>query len=123
MDKDIESIIPIIQKWASTVPYNIKVYLYGSRITGNPKQADRDLDIAIEFKDQLDAKSWLELEVTFSKYWAKQLTINFALPYKPHIETKNPSEFYTGHEICEFLTTNGYCLVFDSCDSLFEKAK
>ncbi len=51
MTKNVESYAPDVIKWASTVPFRIRIYLFGSRINGFP-QEDSDLDIALEFLAQ-----------------------------------------------------------------------
>jgi predicted nucleotidyltransferase len=115
MTDDIKQLIPIIQGWAATVPYPIKIYLYGSRINGTPSP-DSDLDMALEFLDHEDIENRMLLWFRHHDYWTKQLSR--ILPYPPQLC------LYDGNAHSEpqnFLTTREHCLIFDSGNGLSEK--
>lgn len=80
MDENIALYAPAVIKWASSIPYSVRIYLFGSRIFGTPR-ADSDLDIAIEFMDTdaEDDEVWLDCH----KYWARQLSQ--LIPCAPHL--------------------------------------
>ena len=82
MTKNVESYAPDVIKWASTVPFRIRIYLFGSRINGFP-QEDSDLDIALEFLAQEEIENRITLWFKFHDYWEKQLCR--LLSCKPHL--------------------------------------
>jgi len=53
---DIEKIKEIVTSWASKIPFQVNVYLFGSYLKGTSKP-DSDIDIAIEFLYEPEA--WL----------------------------------------------------------------
>lgn len=73
MNEAAAALIPAIQQWAATIPYRIRVIVFGSRVNGLPRD-DSDFDIAIEFTDGLDqsdiAADWDSLHVV----WQNELT-------------------------------------------------
>lgn len=111
--------ISVVQ-WASTVPYNIRVYLFGSHINGAPRPGS-DLDIALEFKDEEDIKDRIHLWFKFHSYWEKQLIR--LLPCKVHLCLYDGKQYYIELKKDDFLTTKESRLIFDSENVLSEKAE
>ena len=74
----IESIIT----WAERIPEIKAVYLYGSRVTGSPRD-DSDLDIAVVMADGDEGQRLADLFCE-AKVWRKQL--QKLIPVKVHLE-------------------------------------
>lgn len=110
-----------VVQWASTVPFNIKVYLFGSYINGVPT-SESDLDIALEFKDKEQIEDREHLWFKFHSYWEKQL-IKLLPNIKIHLCLYDGAEYYKKRKKTDFLTTKESRLIFDSANVLFGKAK
>jgi predicted nucleotidyltransferase len=118
MNSPVPQYAESVVNWASGVPYSIKVYLFGSRINGTPRD-DSDLDIALEFKDEEEIKDRVHLWFKFHSYWEKQLTR--LLPCKVHLCLYDGEQYYKKQKKTDFLTTEEYHLIFDSANVLSEK--
>ena len=115
MTEDIEQLVQIIQNWATTIPCNIKVYLFGSRINGTPR-IDSDLDIGMELIDINNPEERMRIWFRLHDYWHKQLIR--ILPYAPHLCLyEKPNTI----EDADFLTTKKYYLIFDNGKNLIEQ--
>lgn len=109
-----------VAQWASTIPFNIKIYLFGSYINGAPR-SDSDLDIALEFKDNEEIENRVRLWFQFHGYWENQLVM--LLPHvKIHLCLYDGTPYYKKEKMADFLTTKEHRLIFDSENALFEKA-
>ena len=80
---DLNEVKKIVREWACNKPEVIKLYLYGSRITGGFKDIS-DLDIAVAIT--LDEGSECEFAVWLGEKdtWKKELEAK--LPYRVHLE-------------------------------------
>lgn len=69
----------IIIDWASKLPYEVNVFLFGSRLKGTAKQ-DYDLDIAIEFLEQEEAlQLWGEVHEKWQNYLSREIGLKVHL--------------------------------------------
>jgi predicted nucleotidyltransferase len=84
--EELEHLQDIVRKWASTVPYRIKVYAFGSRVKGTARP-DSDLDLALEVLDNQDA--WL-LWFGVHENWQRNLSKITGL--KVHLELYEEDE-------------------------------
>lgn len=60
----------IIDDWASNLEYRVRVYLFGSRLTGASREGS-DLDLAIEFLEPMDSDPlaiWKEVDEKWQDY-------------------------------------------------------
>ena len=77
--KDIE---PILRKWAKSSNFVIRLWIYGSRITGNASE-DSDIDIAIEVLSLRGSEDAYTRFFFDHKKWAANL--QKYLPWKVHL--------------------------------------
>lgn len=76
---NIDKLKKIIVNWASKLPYRVNIYLFGSWVKGTVKN-DSDLDIAIEFIDQMSNLDRDFLWFDFHDKWQNYLTKEIGLP-------------------------------------------
>ncbi len=78
---DIEKLKQFISPWASSLHFRIRIYFYGSRLTGN-NSLESDYDLAIEFLDP-----WVDTGLTWFDYHEQwQANLSKITKSKIHLE-------------------------------------
>ena len=107
MIEEILISIPIIQKWAATVPQRVRIYLHGSRISGTHRP-DSDLDVGIEFIAITDWHEMFQFTVKNKDVWELKLRETIPLIHVEFYRRYDPNE-------SEVFPTNAACyLIYDS---------
>ncbi|MEK6563590.1 MAG: hypothetical protein AABZ65_00990 [Candidatus Omnitrophota bacterium] len=115
----------IIIKWAQTKPFITKVYLFGSRITGNSKKTgmlvrpDSDLDVALEFTRISQEENLLTTWTCEAKNWRKELLdlLGFTNEKDLHLEWLHETE---APHVARY-TEEGSELIYTSMEKWFEE--
>jgi predicted nucleotidyltransferase len=68
---DIETLKQIIISWAPTLPYKVRIHLFGSYLRG--KKTSSDIDISIELLHSLSKKERTEIWFDYQPGWEKYL--------------------------------------------------
>lgn len=115
----------IIIKWAQAKPFITKVYLFGSRITGNSKKTgmpvrpDSDLDVALEFTKISQGEDYLTTWVCESRKWHKELLGLLGFESDKDLDLERFHETETPH-IVQYIK-EGSELVYISMEKWFEE--
>ncbi len=110
MNEEIERTVPIIQEWAKTIRIPNKIYLYGSRINGEPRE-DSDLDVGIELVGIDDSELMMRHAVVDQPAWQNQL--NALLPFDIDLELYRDISI-SKDEMTIFPSGTGSYLIYDS---------
>jgi predicted nucleotidyltransferase len=74
-----DQVKPIIINWASQLPFEVRIYLFGSWAKGTAR-SDSDVDIAIEFIEPMSKSERDEIWYEFHERWQNDLVRKVGLP-------------------------------------------
>jgi len=122
MNDELKQITIAVQQWAETIPYEIRIYLFGSFINSTPKP-DSDIDIALEFTNSKEVPKPMFMWFKLHTYWVRQLSR--LLTRKPHLclyDMIANQKANTDTQSKDFLTSKKYRLIYESASIQTESA-
>jgi predicted nucleotidyltransferase len=105
---DVEKLKQFISPWASSLDFRIKIYFYGSRLTGK-STPESDYDLAIEFLDP-----WVDTTLAWFDYHDQwQTNLSKITKSKIHLEL-----YDDGNVFVKKYVTEKSIIVFESPEEL-----
>ena len=102
----IDNVKDIVIAWAKTLPYKVRIHLFGSYLKGN--KIPSDIDISLEFLESFSESQRAILWIDNHQYWEKCLSEKFGM--------KADLQLYeSGKNIPKYLESSSL-LLFDSKD-------